>query len=214
MIFRFIRTWCRVLLVLAVFGLGNIIYAGSPVGSVNPITADPPLSRPPAKYGPPAKVQLFQNLEFNNFNPQNFSYAPPPFLAPAQPTDPRPWAKVILVCDISVTKGIQFDRTARMTIGNTVVYIGTTAEPNPSLGPSWHIERDVTEYSNLLMSAQPGEINIGNIVNSQYTGIINATAYLLFYPYTTRNGDQAPLAADFLSPLPGTADGSYTLPSN
>jgi hypothetical protein len=121
---------------------------------------------------------------------------------------------VILVCDISVTKGIQFDRTARMTIGNTVVYIGTTAEPNPNLGPSWHIERDVTEYSNLLMSAQPGEINIGNIVNSQYTGIIYASAYLLFYPYTTGNGEQTPVVADLIYPLPGTADGSYTLPSS
>jgi hypothetical protein len=213
MIFRLIRTWFTGLLVFAVFGFWNIIYAGSPVGSGNTITADPAVSRPPAKYGPPAQVQLFQNLEFNNFNPQNFAYTPPPFIAPAQPTDPRPWAKVILVCDISVTKGIQFDRTARMTIGNTVVYIGTTAEPNPNLGPSWHIERDVTEYSNLLMSTQPGEINIGNLVNSQYTGIINASAYLLFYPYTKGNGEQAPVVADLIYPLPGTADGSYTLPS-
>ena len=201
------------LLVFAVFGFGNTTYAGSPVGSGNTITADPPISRPPAKYGPAAKVQLFQNLEFNNFNPQNFAYTPPPFVAPAQPTDPRPWAKVILVCDISVTKGIQFDRTARMTIGNTVVYIGTTAEPNPNLGPSWHIERDLTEYSNLLMTAQTGEINIGNLVNSQYTGIIYASAYLLFYPYTQGSGEQAPVVADLIYPLPGTPDGSYTLPS-
>src|SRR5260221_12672125 len=100
-----------------------------------------------------------------------------------------------------------------MNIGNTVVYIGTTAEPNPNLGPSWHIEREVTEYSNLLMSTQPGEINIGNLVNSQYTGIINASAYLLLYPYTKGNREQAPVEADLIYPLPGTADGSYTFPS-
>ncbi len=206
-----IRTWFTGLLVLTSFGFWNASYAGSPVGSGNTITADPPVSRPPAKYGAPTKVQLFQNLEFNSFTPQNFSYTPPSFTAPAQPNDPRPWAKVILVCDISVTAGIQFDRTARMTIGNTVVYIGTTAEPNPNLGPSWHIERDLTEYSNLLLSAQTGEINIGNIVNSQYTGVIYASAYLLFYPYTQGSGEQAPVVADLIYPLPGTADGSYLL---
>ena len=212
--YRLLKTWFTRLLAFMAFGFGNVTYAASPVGSGNTVTADPPVSRPSGKYGPPAKVQLFQNLEFNNFNPQSFSYTPPPFTAPAQPTDPRPWAKVILVCDISVTKGIQFDRTARMTIGNTVVYIGTTAEPNPNLGPSWHIERDLTEYSNLLMSAQAGEINIGNLVNSQYTGIIYASAYLLFYPYIQGNGEQAPVVADLIYPFPGTADGSYTLPSS
>lgn len=209
-----IRTWLTGLLVLTSFGFWSASYAGSPVGSGNTITADPAVSRPPAKYGAPTKAELFQNLEFNSFTPQNFSYTPPSFAAPAQPNDPRPWAKVVLVCDISVTAGIQFDRTARMTIGNTVVYIGTTAEPNPKLGPSWHIERDLTEYSNLLMSAQTGEINIGNIVNSQYTGVIYASAYLLFYPYTQGSGEQAPAVADLIYPLPGTADGSYTLQSS
>jgi hypothetical protein len=158
-------------------------------------------------------VQLFDNLEFNNFNPQTFSYTPPNFTPPTTPNSARPWAKVILVCDINVTAGIQYDRTARMTIGNTVVYIGTTSEPNPKLGPSWHIERDLTEYSNLLMSAQPGEINIGNLVNGTYTGVIYASAYLLFYPYAQGSGEQAPVVADLIYPLPGTPDGSVTLQS-
>jgi Peptide N-acetyl-beta-D-glucosaminyl asparaginase amidase A len=201
------------LLLLASFGLSDASYAGSLIGSGNTITADPPVSRPSGKYGAPTKVQLFDKLEFNNFNPQNFSYTPPAFTEPAQPNSPRPWAKVILVCDISVTAGVQYDRTARMTIGNTVVYIGTTAEPTPTLGPSWHIERDLTEYSNLLMSPQSGEINIGNLVNSTYTGVIYASAYLLFYPYTPGSGESAPVVADLVYPLPGTADGSYTLQS-
>lgn len=213
MICRIFRTSFTGFLVLTFFGFWNATYAGSPIGSGNTITADPPVSRPPAKFGAPTKVQLFENLEFTNFNPQNFSYTPPNFTSPAEPSSPRPWAKVILVCDINVTAGIQYDRTARMTIGNTVVYIGTTAEPNPKLGPSWHIERDLTEYSNLLMSAQPGEINIGNLVNGTYTGVISASAYLLFYPYTQGSGEQAPVVADLIYPLPGTADGSYTLQS-
>jgi peptide N-acetyl-beta-D-glucosaminyl asparaginase amidase A len=213
MICRSLRKWSTGLLVLISFGFWNASYAGNPVGSGNTITADPPVSRPPAKYGAATKVQLFDNLEFNNFNPQTFSYTPPNFTPPTAPNSARPWAKVILVCDINVTAGIQYDRTARMTIGNTVVYIGTTSEPNPKLGPSWHIERDLTEYSNLLMSAQPGEINIGNLVNSTYTGVIYASAYLLFYPYTQGSGEQAPMVADLIYPLPSTPDGSVTLQS-
>jgi hypothetical protein len=214
MICQSFRTWLTGLFVVASVGFWTASYAGSPVGSGNTITADPPVSRPPAKYGAPTTVQLFDNLEFNNYNPQNFSYTPPAFTPPTAPNSPRPWAKVILVCDINVTAGIQYDRTARMTIGNTVVYIGTTSEPTPTLGPSWHIERDLTEYSNLLMSAQPGEINIGNLVNSSYTGVIYASAYLLFYPYTEGSGEQAPVVADLIYPLPGTPDGSYTLQSS
>ena len=200
------------LLVLTSFGFWTATYGNqSPIGSPNTITADPPVSRPPAKYGAPAKVQLFSNFVFNNFNPQTFQYTPPAFTAPAHPYDPRPWAKVILVGDFYVTAGIQYDRTARMTIGNTVVYIGTTAEPSPTFGPSWHIERDLTEYSNLLTSAQTGEINIGNLVNSTYTGVIYGSAYLLFYPYTQGSGEQEPVAADLIYPLPGTPDGSSVL---
>jgi hypothetical protein len=213
MICKPFRTWGTGFLVLTAIGFWSPSYAGSPIGSGNTITADPPVSSPPPKYGAPTKVQLFEKLEFNNFNPQTFSYMPPSFTPPSEPNSPRPWAKVILVCDISVTAGVQYDRTARMTIGNTVVYIGTTAEPTPSLGPSWHIERDLTEYSNLLMSAQSGEINIGNLVNSQYTGVIYASAYLLFYPYTEGSDQQAPVVADLVYPLPGTPDGSYTLQS-
>ncbi|HYZ74229.1 MAG TPA: peptide-N4-asparagine amidase [Chthoniobacterales bacterium] len=213
MICRRFSTWLTGLMVVASFGFGNASYAGSPIGSGNTITADPPVSRPPAKFGAPAKVQLFDNFEFNSFNPQAFSYTPPNFTPPPTPDSPRPWAKVILVCDLNVTPGIQYDRTARMTIGNTVVYIETTSEPTAKLGPSWHIERDLTEYSNLLMSAQPGEINIGNSVNGTYTGVIYASAYLLFYPYTQGSGEQAPVVADLIYPLPGTPDGSYTLQS-
>jgi hypothetical protein len=213
MICRIFRTRFTGFLVLTSFGFWSATYAGSPVGSGNTITADPPVSRPPAKYGVPTKVQLFENLEFNNFNPHTFSYTPPTFTPPSAPDSPRPWAKVILVCDVNVTAGNQFDRTARMTIGETVVYIGTTAEPTAKLGPSWHIERDLTEYSNLLMSAQPGEINIGNLVNGTYTGVIYASAYLLFYPYSEGSGEQAPVVADLIYPLPGTADGSQNLQS-
>jgi hypothetical protein len=205
--------WFAGVLVLVSAGFVTVTYGGSPIGSGNTITADPPVSRPPAKYGAPTKVTLLTNAEFNSFNPVDFPYTAPSFTPPTAPNSPRPWAKVILVCDISVTKGVQFDRTAQMTIGNTIVFFGTTAEPQQNLGPSWHIERDLTEYSNLLMTATTGEMNIGNIVNSTYTGVIYASAYLLFYPYTQGSGEAAPVVADLIYPLPGTPNGLYQLPT-
>ena len=199
--------WFAGVLVFFSAGFEAVTYAGSPLGSRNTITADPPVSRPPAKYGAPTKVTLFTNAEFNSFNPFDFNYSAPAFTPPAAPNSPGPWAKVILVCDLSVTPGVQFDRTAQMTIGDTIVFFGTTCEPQQKLGPSWHVERDLTEYSKLLMTATSGEMNIGNIVNSQYTGVIYASAYLLFYPYTQGSGEAAPVVADLIYPLPGTSNG-------
>jgi hypothetical protein len=205
--------WFAGVLVFFSAGFEAVTYAGSPIGSGNTITVDPPVSPPPAKYGAPTRVTLFTKAEFNSFNPFDFTYTPPAFTPPAAPNSPGPWAKVILVCDLSVTRGVQFDRTAQMTIGDTIVFFGTTAEPQQNLGPSWHIERDLTEYSNLLMTANQGEINIGNIVNSQYTGVIYASAYLLFYPYTQGSGEAPPVVADLIYPLPGTPNGLYQLPT-
>jgi hypothetical protein len=62
------------------------------------------------------------------------------------------------------------------------LYFGTTAEPRQNLAPSWHVERDVTDYSALFTNPQSGSVILGNIVNSTYTGIISGSAALEFYP--------------------------------
>ena len=209
---QLVRGWLAGGLVLIASGFLTVAYGGNPIGSGNTITADPRITPPPARYGAPTKVTLFTNAEFNSFNPFDFAYTPPTFTPPNAPNS-HPWAKVILVCNLSVTPGVQFDRTAQMTIGNTIVFFGTTVEPQANLGPSWKIERDLTEYSNLLMTATSGEMNIGNIVNSQYTGIIYASAYLLFYPYSEGSGEAVPAVADLIYPLPGTPNGLSQLPT-
>jgi hypothetical protein len=73
------------------------------VGSSNTVSADPAVPRPHTK---PCTVQLFQNLEFADFNVKAFSYTPPPDC-------PGPWAKVVFTADFTVTAGRQFDRTAK-----------------------------------------------------------------------------------------------------
>jgi hypothetical protein len=96
------------------------------VGSSNTVSAAPPVPRP---HTTPCTVQLFQNLEFADFNIKPFSYTPPPGC-------PGPWAKVVFTADFTVTAGRQFDRTAKFFLGGVNIYFGTTAEPRASLSPS------------------------------------------------------------------------------
>jgi hypothetical protein len=142
------------------------------VGSSNTVTADPPVSRPATT---PCVVQLFSNLAFADFSPKPYTYAPPAAC-------PGPWAKVVLEADFSVTAGRQFDRTAQIALGHANIYYGTTAEPSSTVSPSWHVERDLTDYSPLFRTAQTGDVNLGNLVDSTYTGIIYGSARVLLYP--------------------------------
>jgi Peptide N-acetyl-beta-D-glucosaminyl asparaginase amidase A len=165
------------------------------IGSSNTVTADPPVPRPKTA---PCVVTLFSGVAFQDFNPFNFTYSPPGAC-------PGPWAKVVFESDISVTEGIQFDRTANFWIGGAAIYFGTTAEPSPTLGPSWHVESELTDYSPLFMTTQAGQADIGNLVNSQYTGIIYASATLEFYPLAA--GQTPPVTPDEVLPLSASSEG-------
>ncbi len=171
------------------------------IGSGNTVTADPPVPHPKTK---PCVVTLFRDQEFADYSAKTFIYTPPDKCTGA-------WAKVIFVGDFHVTEGIQFDRTAAIYIGRVNVYYGTTAEPDPSLGPTWHVERDITDYSSLLTQPQSGEADIYNIVNSTYTGIIFGTARIEFYPPDIFN--PAPRTPDDVLPIPNAAGGAVQLSS-
>lgn len=171
------------------------------IGSGNTATADPPVPHPHEK---PCVVQLFSNLEFADFNIKPFSYTPPEDC-------PGPWAKVVLVIDFNETAGVQFDRTAQVSIGFVNVYYGTTPEPTPSLGPTWHAERDLTDYSALLKTPQSGEANLGNLIEPGLTGIIFGSAEIRFYQAKTF--EPAPRTADEILPLPNASGGAVILPS-
>jgi hypothetical protein len=159
------------------------------------------------------------NAEFDNFNPFSFTYTPPADC-------PGPWAKVVFTADINVTAGVQFDRTANFWLGPTNIYFGTTAEPSSNLGPSWHVESDLTDYSPIFMTSQTGTADIGNLVNSTYTGIIFASSTLEFYPLA--RGQTAPVTANevfalsagptggtvALTSTTSTLSGTFTMPTN
>jgi hypothetical protein len=171
------------------------------VGSANTVSADQPIPRPSTT---PCTVTLFSDFTFdNNYNLNPFSYTPPADC-------PGPWAKVVLEVDVSVTAGVQFDRTGNIWLGGANIYFGTTAEPGSTLAPSWHVENDLTDYSPLFTIAQQGSIYLGNTVDSTYTGIQSVTATVELYPLA--KGQTAPVTAGVVLPLSsGPAGGTVTL---
>ncbi|HEV3317056.1 MAG TPA: peptide-N4-asparagine amidase [Candidatus Angelobacter sp.] len=162
---------------------------GLQIGSANTATAAPPVPRPNTT---PCVVNLITGIAFADFSPKVFTFTPP--------TDcPGPWAKVVLEADFSIQAGRQFDRTANIWIGGTNVYFGTTSEPSRLVARSWHIERDLTDYSALFHTVQSGRVDLGNLVNSTFTSILFGTANLKFYPVEDRR--RAPVTADVVLPL-------------
>ena len=208
----------RILILLLTVTFASLAFGDGPykIGSSNTVTADSKILRPSTT---PCIVQLMNDAKFDNFNPFSFTYTPPADC-------PGPWAKVVFTADINVTAGIQYDRTANFWLGGTNIYFGTTAEPSPTLGPSWHVESDLTDYSPIFMTSQTGTADIGNLVNSTYTGIIFASSKLEFYPVAS--GQTAPVTANVVLPLSAGPTGgtvglgstsstlaaTFTLPTN
>lgn len=173
---------------------------GLVIGSANTATADPPVPRPDTT---PCVVTLFNNFAFADFSPKPFSFTP---------ACPGPWAKVVLNADFSIQAGRQFDRTAEIWIGGVNVYFGTTSEPSRTVARSWHIERDLTDYSALFNSAQNGRVDLGNLVNSTFTSTLFGTGVLQFYPLASHQ--DAPRTADLVLPLASDPTGGTAFLSN
>ncbi len=194
----------------------QVVLTSTPqVGSSNPVSPEPGVPRPTTT---PCVVPLFSNLQFADYGQKTITYTPS-----AGSACSGPWAKVVLTADFTVTAGTQYDRTAKFFLGGANIYFGTTAEPRAKLSPSWHIERDLTDYSALFTAPQTGVASIQNIVDSTYTGVIYASATLLFYPANAANPAPAvptevlALAQNTTTSLNTTTDqqaATFTLPRN
>ncbi len=164
------------------------------IGSPNTVTADPRVARPRTT---PCRVRLFDNLKFDNFSPKSFAYAPPAAC-------PGPWQTVVLEADFSVEGGRQFDRTANLWIGGVNLYFGTTAEPTrppANIGRSWHVERELSDYTAVLLAPAAGRVDLGNLVNSTFTSRLWGTAEIVFYPLHAKETEDAPVTPDVVLPL-------------
>ena len=148
------------------------------IGETGAVVADP-LVQVPAET--PCVVKLYTagspTGTFDDYSAHPFDYAPPAGCK-------GPWNKVVFKADFNVSTGRQYDRTASVWIGGVDVYFGTTQEPSKSRSPSWHVERDVTDLSAVLMGAHPGNAVVYNIYNGTYNGSITGSAELDFYPAT------------------------------
>ncbi|HEX4157458.1 MAG TPA: peptide-N4-asparagine amidase [Rhizomicrobium sp.] len=169
-------------------------------GSGNEAVIEPRVSHPAET---PCVVDLYKKAQFGANNVY-FLYNPPA-------NCPGPYSTIVLSVDVSLNAGIQYDRSGTIWIGGVPLWFGTTAEPNPQLGPSWHFERDVTDYTSLLAGTNPGFVLIANYTNGQDTSIITSSAKLLFYPVP--NGQTAPAVPDVIIPLAAGGGGTVALNS-
>lgn len=202
------------------------------LGWVAPATAAPPLSQPAAQVVPPPEfgsdyddprtpappvavphtkhcsVEIVRN-GFKNFDPYTSTYSPPAACK-------GPWSKVVLKLHGSV-KGVQYDRLGHITIGGVGVFRTSTPEPSTD-GISWNVEKDVSSYSPLLRTPQPVVMELGNVVNDTYTGVLDIVVTLDFY--MTGHGAPAARTANAVLPLQDQRRedsdlvGTATLPRN
>ncbi|WP_051940521.1 peptide-N4-asparagine amidase [Phaeacidiphilus oryzae] len=188
-------TGTAALLVVLGWGVGPAAAAGGiEVDYQNPVSAAPPVSHPDT---PHCSVTVMRHDFANSYNsPYTGTVAPPAAC-------PGPWNKVVLGWSGSV-QGRQYDRLAGVWIGGAEVLRTSTPEPDPD-GISWSVEKDVTPFAPLLHSAQPLVVDLGNIVDTTYTGVYHMTLTLTYYQADAAH--PAPRAADQVLPL---SNGSTT----
>jgi hypothetical protein len=183
------------------------------IGTSFTATAEPLVPRPNEK---PCVVTLFSGYQFATFaeTDQNFAFTPPADC-------PGPWEKVVLGLNFSENAGYQFDRTATLYLANANLYFGTTPEPLQTDTNTWHVERDVTDYSALFTAAQQGTMVLQNCTStdcpsgySYLNGVFTVTAELQFYP-AHRHGFQRPSETpDAVLPLEQpNGNGGVSLPA-
>jgi hypothetical protein len=111
------------------------------------------------------------------------------------------------------SKGRQFDRLALMYFGDTEVWRTSTAEPTTN-GIEWTYIKDMTEFMYFWESPQTLIFDLGNLVDSTYTGLFNTTLTATFF---TSQDTVKP--ADLIIPISARNGASnsaslFTLPSD
>ncbi|MER6568767.1 peptide-N4-asparagine amidase [Streptomyces sp. NPDC001093] len=163
----------------------------------DPVTAAPPVERPHATS---CQVTL-ADAQFRDFTPYRGAYTPPQGCGDH-------WSKVVLRLDGKV-KGRQYDRLGYLHVGGVEILRTSTPEPSPD-GIAWHVEKDVTRYSDTFRSPQDVEMLIGNVVDDTYTGVIDVHVTLTFYA-----GRPSQRTPDRVLTLADTPDGAtLTTPRN
>ncbi|OLE21541.1 MAG: hypothetical protein AUG49_21785 [Catenulispora sp. 13_1_20CM_3_70_7] len=181
----------------------------------NPVTALPPIARPATHS---CTVTAMQHDFANSYGQPFAGTLTPPAGCPG------PWSKVVLDWSGSVA-GRQYDRLAAVWVGGAEVFRTSTPEPDPA-GISWHVDQDLSAFIPLLRTPQPLVVDLGNVVNTTYTGIYHMAMTVTYYQADKRNPEAA--HSDVVVPVsqstsaPGwwslnqgqTASTSVTVPRN
>ncbi|KAL1519920.1 hypothetical protein AB1Y20_023408 [Prymnesium parvum] len=139
-----------------------------------PLQAGPPLVSEGAIPPAACHVALHRNVSLSGFDVRHVVPYQPPHSCPP------PYRSVILRVDGSV-RGRQFDREGALWIGAVEVLRTTTPEPTPR-GIRWSIERELVDYSPLFLRAANATLQVDNLVDQTYTGVIYMDVGLTFYP--------------------------------
>jgi hypothetical protein len=109
---------------------------------------------------------------------------------------PPPCSFNTVTINLTVTSsGRQFDRLALMYLGDIEVFRTSTAEPTAT-GIVWTYTKDMSTYFSLWNRPQTLIFDLGNLVDSTYTGSFNTT---LTASFSTR--PDPPLFADLILPI-------------
>ncbi|KAJ9156109.1 Peptide-N4-(N-acetyl-beta-glucosaminyl)asparagine amidase A [Pleurostoma richardsiae] len=116
-----------------------------------------------------------------------------------------------------VSEGRQFDRLALMYMNDTEVWRTSTAEPTQHPGIRWVYMKDMTEYLYFWKSPQTIIFDLGNLIDSTYTGSFNTTLTATFFTADVDTGGAAP--SDLIIPISarkGSTGGvsQFTLPQD
>ena len=146
-------------------------------GYQNPVSAYAPVSRPDTRS---CTVTAMQYDFSNSYSTGDYTGTLTPPTACA-----GKWNKVVLDWYGSVS-GVQYDRLAGVWIGGSEVFRTSTPEPDAK-GISWHVDQDLTQDIPLLTKSQPVDVELGNVYNSQYTGIYDITMKITYYMADAQN---------------------------
>lgn len=180
------------------------------IGSTNVTIADPHVPRPATK---PCVVKLFNDERFGDTGANTRMDAVPHTYAYQPPRDCKgPFAKIVLEASFAVDPGHQYDRTASIWLNGVNLYFGTTEEPSPQFGPSWSVERDLTDYTSMLRSPGKGAVLVNNWVDEKRASMIHGSAQILFYPAGKQV--EAPRVPDEVYSLNGETNAAADLQSS
>jgi len=115
--------------------------------------------------------------------------------------------------NLTVTsRGRQYDRLALMYFGDSEVFRTSTAEPTVN-GIEWTYIKDMTEFLYFWNSPQTLIFDLGNLIDSTYTGFFNTTLTATFF-----TSQETVVPADLILPISArqgaeNAVSVFTLPS-